>query len=174
MENLNWLEVSCYYGEHFSLLISEKGPSDVAKCILTYFIKFSWYSHGIFKFSFSFKLKMYKSLNKYDTNYLRVLRHCTSSFRSMSPRSGRDMDHWLRQSSNIITLRTVLRICCKISGCSSRTCRNMLLGVGTPLRDFFPVKTINIQHYTLVIQRHMTEMKVFYSLSDTEFHQTII
>lgn len=64
----------------------------------------------------------------------------TSSLRSMSPRSGRDIDHWLRQSSNIITFKTVLRICCRISGCSSSTWRNMSLGVGTPLRVFFPVK----------------------------------
>jgi hypothetical protein len=100
----------------------------------------------------SFKLKCHKPLNSYDVNWLQDFRYHTSSLRSMSPSSGRDMDHWLRQSSNIITFKTVLRICCKISGCSSRTCRNMSLGVGTPLRVFFPVKIIvshfnKIQHF---------------------------
>lgn len=62
----------------------------------------------------------------------------TSSLSSISPKSGLDMDHWFRQSSNIITLRTVLRICWSISGCSSNTCRNTSLFTTTFLLDFLP------------------------------------
>jgi len=69
------------------------------------------------------------------------------------------MDHWLRQSSNIITFKTVLRICCNISGWTSRTCRNMSLGAGTPLRVFFPMKTTvsyfnKIQYYTEICNKN--------------------
>ena len=35
----------------------------------------------------------------------------------MRPRRGLDMDHWFRQSSNMMMLRTVESIRCRISGC---------------------------------------------------------
>ena len=44
----------------------------------------------------------------------------TSSLSKMRPSKGRDMDHWLRQSSNMMMLSTVDNICCRISGCNSR------------------------------------------------------
>jgi hypothetical protein len=62
----------------------------------------------------------------------------------MRPRSGLDIDHWFRQSSNIITLSTVLSMLCKISGWSSNTWRNMSFWTWfTPLR-FLP----NHEKYT--------------------------
>lgn len=44
----------------------------------------------------------------------------TSSLSKMSPSRGRDIDHWFLQSSNMMMLRTVDNICCKISGCTSK------------------------------------------------------
>lgn len=51
----------------------------------------------------------------------------TSSLSRMRPRRGRDMDHWLRQSSNMMMLSTVDSICCRISGCTSRMRRKASL-----------------------------------------------
>lgn len=56
----------------------------------------------------------------------------------MSPRSGLDMDHWFRQSSNMITFSTVLKICWSISGCISSTFRNMSLLGAKPTLCFLP------------------------------------
>lgn len=42
----------------------------------------------------------------------------------MRPNKGRDMLHWFLQSSNIITFKTVLKICWSISGCCFKTCKN--------------------------------------------------
>jgi len=136
---LNCLKVLRYCDKCSSFLTSEKVSHDAVGFISTHYV----FLHAGLIF----------------TRYiLWDFWYRTSSLRSMSPRSGRDIDHWLRQSSNMITFKTVLRICCRISGCSSSTCRNMSLGVGTPLRVFFPVKitvrylkktsTIQIQLYT--------------------------
>ena len=54
----------------------------------------------------------------------------TSSLRRISSRRGRDMDHWLRQFSNIIIFITEESICWRISGWSSRIRRNGVLSEG--------------------------------------------
>ena len=133
----------------FNFSYKEKLPNDVG-FILTHFV----FLHAVLIF----------------TRYtLWDLLYHTSSLRSMSPKSGRDIDHWLRQSSNIITFKTVLRICCRISGCSSSTWRNMSLGVGTPLRVFFPVKiTVRYlkkkQHYpNSIIHKYVIKTTLFHS-----------
>jgi len=134
MLTLNWLKVLCYCDKYSFFFTSKEVPHDTVGFISTHYI----FLHAGLIF----------------TRYtLWDFWQHTSSLRSMSPRSGRDMDHWLRQSSNIITFKTVLRICCRISGCSSSTCRNMSLGVGTPLRVFFPVKiTVRYLKKTSIIQ----------------------
>jgi hypothetical protein len=48
----------------------------------------------------------------------------TSSLSRMSPSKGLDMDHWFLQSSNMMIFSTVDRICWRISGCCSSTCKN--------------------------------------------------
>jgi hypothetical protein len=132
----------------FISLTSDKVPHDVVGFISAHYV----FLHAGLTF------------NRYT---LRDFWYRTSSLRSMRPRSGRDIDHWLRQSSNIITFKTVLRICCRISGCSSSTWRNMSLGVGTPLRVFFPVKSTvrylkKHQHYTnSIIHRYATKTNHF-------------
>lgn len=82
------------------------------------------------------------SLGCWEISSVRILANC-SSLRSISPRSGRDMDHWLQHSSNITTFNTVANNCCMISGLRCSTSMNMLLvsgggcrGIGTLLLDF--------------------------------------
>lgn len=131
---LNCRKVLSYCDKCSSFLQVRKSPTmlwDLSQ-LITYSCMLVLYSHGYTRWEFWYR---------------------TSSLRSMSPRSGRDIDHWLRQSSYMITFKTVLRICCRISGCSSSTCRNMSLGVGTPLRVFFPVKiTVRYLKKTSIIQ----------------------
>lgn len=66
-----------------------------------------------------------------------------SSLSKMRPSRGLDIDHWFLQSSNIITFKTVLRICCRISGCISRTLRNISLLCAMPTRCSLPGYTEN-------------------------------
>lgn len=61
----------------------------------------------------------------------------TSSLRRIRPRRGRDMDHWLRQFSNIMTFMTEDSICCRISGCNSRMLKKWVRWEGDRGRPLF-------------------------------------
>lgn len=65
-----------------------------------------------------------------------------SSFNSISPRRGLDMDHWFRQSSNMIIFKTVDNICWRISGLILMTAtKGSFSGkvAPPPPRDFLPL-----------------------------------
>lgn len=55
-------------------------------------------------------------------------KYYTSSLSRIRTRSGRDMDHWLRQFSNIMIFMIEDNICWRISGCSSRILRGRMEG----------------------------------------------
>ena len=67
-----------------------------------------------------------------------------SSFNKMSPRRGRDIDHWFLQSSNMMIFKTVCSICWRISGLilTTATSESLSPELGLFERDFLPAISI--------------------------------
>lgn len=100
--------LACFSGGWFRIIFSRSCPK-----------YWNWIQHHIMKHGLTNNVN---STFTSPAHFFAKLVLLTSSLSRISPNKGLDMDHWLRQSSNITMFNTVSSICCRISGCCSTVC----------------------------------------------------